>query len=146
MIKNMHIDYDKYDYTKQDKDDLAFIEFLYNKGVFQSRCTQLIRYGFATVSGLLIGAGISSLINYISNESASLHYALYGAFLPVAGIKTGILMGMENEHQDTLYRKMSDLKHIHDSIVGKYSGEQVDNPMTLDDYFNKTSDDETLTK
>ena len=48
-----------------------------------------------------------------------------------------MLMGAENERLEEYYSRMEDLQHVHDSIVSKYSGEKIENPMTIEDYFDK---------
>lgn len=138
MAMKMHVDYNEYKYSEDDKDDLSLTEYLYNRKLYQSRLSRIQRFCWATVTGCALGAGISCLIDLFSGQTTNTTQSLvHGTLLPFASLHTGMLMGAENERLEEYYSRMEDLQHVHDSIVSKYSGEEIENPMTIEDYFDK---------
>ena len=134
----MRVDYNEYEYSEDDEDDLSLTEYLYNRKLFQSRISRIQRFCWATVTGCALGAGISSLISLFSGQTTNATQSMiYGTLLPFASLHTGMLMGAENEHIEEYYSRMEDLQHVHDTIVSKYSGEEIENPMTINEYFDK---------
>ena len=134
----MHVDYNEYKYSEDDKDDLSLTEYLYNRKLHQSRLSRFQRFCWATATGCALGAGISCLIDLLSGQTTNTTQSLvHGTLLPFASLHTGMLMGAENERLEEYYSRMEDLQHVHDSIVSKYSGEEIENPMTINDYFDK---------
>ena len=138
MAKKMRVDYNEYEYSEDDEDDLSLTEYLYNRKLFQSRISRIQRFCWASVTGCALGVGISSLIRLFSGQTTNATQSmLYGTLLPFASLHSGILMGSENEHLEEYYSRMEDLQHVHDTIVSKYSGEEIENPMTINEYFDK---------
>ena len=138
MAKKMHVNYNEYNYSEDDEYYLYLTEYLYNRKLDQSRLSRIQRFCWATVTGCTLGAGISCLIGLFSGQTTNTTQSLiHGTLLPFASLHTGMLMGAENERLEEYYSRMEDLQHVHDSIVSKYSGEKIENPMTIEDYFDK---------
>lgn len=139
MSKKMKIDYKEYPYSEDDEIDLTIVVDLYNYNNSQKRLSKLSQLQQVTCAGVTAGYSIGCIINMLMGNTPepTTFNTILSVLQPIIAVSSTMSIKMSETKLEIFSNKMKDLEHVKDSIISKYSGEEVSNPMTLDNYIDK---------